>query len=249
MKPPRIWGESVVRPENTALRRALSALAGSNGRLLEAGCGAGRFVRTLKGVRPDFEAHGCDISQDAISLAMAYQDGVNYSVGSLLDLPYGDGHFDVALVIDVLEHLHSPATAIAELRRVLRPGGLLHALVPCEGQPLTLHWAMWKLNVAADLKERHGSHVQRFTRSGVQKLLTAAGFVVRDVSFSMHPAGQLKDVLTYLSREPWFQRARLDNVVFRQAMKPLWAAAYLEAAALSSLPICSVVEHITAVRE
>ncbi len=247
--PPPIWGQSTVRTENTALRKALSAITTKTGRLLEPGCGAGRFVRTLKQLRPDIEAHGCDISPDAIGLAQACQDGVTYAVGSLSHLPYRDGEFDIVVVMDVLEHLYDPAAGIAEISRVLKPGGLLHALVPCEGQPCTLHWAMWKLNIAADLKVRHGHHVQRFTRSGVRKLISDYGLMVDDVSYSMHPLGQAKDILTYLRRETWFQRARLDNFAFERLMQVLWGLAYLESSLMSNLPLSSVTQHITATRE
>lgn len=244
-----IASDSTVRAENMALRKALSAIGARTGRLLEPGCGSGRFVRTLKQQRPDLEAHGCDISPDAISQARSDGDGVTYTMGSLSHLPYCGGEFDIVIVMDVLEHLHQPESGVAELSRVLRRGGLLHALVPCEGQPGTLHWAMWKLDLAADLKERHGFHVQRFTRSGVLKLLATSGLAVQRVSYSMHPLGQLRDVLTYLCQETWFQRAKLDNFIYQTLVQVLWGLAYVESSLLSDLPFLAVVQHITAIRE
>ncbi|MDO8672296.1 MAG: class I SAM-dependent methyltransferase [Dehalococcoidia bacterium] len=246
---PPIWGRSTVRAENTALRQALSAIGATSGRLLEPGCGAGRFVRTLKQLRPDIEAHGCDISREAIQLAEASEDGVTYAIGSLSHLPYHDGKFDIVVVMDVLEHLQDAGAGIAELGRVMRPGGLLHALVPCEGQPWTLHWAMWKLNIAADLKVRHGHHVQRFTRSDVRHLISDSGFVIHHISYSMHALGQARDVLTYLRQEAWFQRAKLDNFAFTRLLQVLWGLAYVESRLLASVPLYSVAQHITATRE
>ena len=45
-------------------------------------------------------------------------------------LPFADGHFDAVLSFNVLEHIHDDVSALAELARVLRPGGALHVIVP-----------------------------------------------------------------------------------------------------------------------
>jgi SAM-dependent methyltransferase len=101
-----------------AVRAWLDPLPRST-RVLDAGCGEGVLV-----------------DEYADRLAIEGLDA-NYSsnhvrTGSLLSLPYGDGTFDRALCLDVLEHLtfEDQPRAIAELRRVLRPGGELLISVP-----------------------------------------------------------------------------------------------------------------------
>ncbi|MBI3977478.1 MAG: class I SAM-dependent methyltransferase [Chloroflexi bacterium] len=244
----RIWGERPVSRRNMALRRALVSLESCRGAVLEVGCGAGRFIASVQALRPDLEAHGCDLSPRAIAGARAAGTPVRFAVASLTALPYATAAFDAVLLFDVLEHLREPALGLAEIHRVLRPCGVFHALVPCEGQPCTLHWLLWRLGVAADLKERHGEHVQRFTRAGVGRLLAEAGFQVERVEYSMHPAGQVRDVLVYLALEPWFRRLRLDNPLYRVVMRALWAAAYVESTALRAVPNGAVVVHATARR-
>ncbi len=240
--------EAQLSPRNTALRRALADIAGHFGRLLELGCGSGRFLRAIAAARPDLETFGCDISPRLVAKAEAAGGGVRYLMGSLTEAPIAPSCIDIVTMFDVLEHVTNPSAGIAEAARVLRPGGMLHALVPCEGQPLTLHWAMWKLDVLADLKERHGGHIQRFTHGWVEEALAQHGLDLVNVRYSMHPIGQLKDVLTYARREDWFRRYRLDNAIYRASSKALWAGAYVEARALGRLPVGAVAMHVKAVK-
>jgi SAM-dependent methyltransferase len=163
-------------------------------------------------------------------------------------MPVRGGAFDIVVFFDVLEHVPDPVRAIGEIARVLKPGGIVHGLVPCEGQPLTLHWAMWRLNVLADLKERHGGHIQRFTHGWISRELAAHGLRIERVSYSMHPVGQVRDVLTYTQREPWFDRLKLQNPVFRAGMKGLWALAFAEAQLLSRVPASAVTMHLKATK-
>lgn len=257
----RIWGEAHVRGGNLALRRTLTALSGRSGRILEAGCGAGRFIRTIKQARPDLAAYGADVSAPAIGRARTYDDGVSYAVGSLDRLPYPAGYFDLVVLFDVLEHVENPCLALNEIARVLRPGGLFHGLIPCEGQAGTLHWLLWKLHFGGDLKRRHGAHIQRFRLRDIDQELPAHGIRILDRSYSMHPAGQLKDVLGYVALEDWFQqqagrpisrgrtfRGPLLSRLHRATELSLWPAAYLESNVLARLPLGAVVVHVTGER-
>ncbi|MFG1606101.1 methyltransferase domain-containing protein [Actinoplanes sp. NPDC049265] len=95
------------------------------GRLLDAGCGNGEVARELAGLMPDAEVTAVDFSADAIAEATRGHDGsrVKYEVGDLLDLPYEDGAFDGVRTERVVQHVADADRAIAELTRVLRPGG------------------------------------------------------------------------------------------------------------------------------
>ncbi|MCS7003247.1 MAG: class I SAM-dependent methyltransferase [Dehalococcoidia bacterium] len=247
-----IWGHDTVPLGNTALRHALRAIGPRGGRVLEVGCGAGRFVRTIDRARPDLEMHGVDLGPKSIRLATQYDHDAPYTLASATALPYATGSFDTVLLFDVLEHIpHAgPAIAVAEIARVLKPGGVFHALVPCEGQPGTLFWRLWKTDAfgLGDLKQRHGDHVQRFTRHDVRALVKANGLVITDERFSMHAIGQVKDVLTYVQREPWFRARGLDTPLFALLMRALWIGGYLEARLLERLESGAAVVHLTAVK-
>jgi glycosyltransferase involved in cell wall biosynthesis/ubiquinone/menaquinone biosynthesis C-methylase UbiE len=230
---------------NIALRRALHEVRGHRGRTLEAGCGGGRFIRAIVNQTPGLDGHGCDISSEAIALARSAKDSVAYTVSDLLHLPYADAQFDVVFAFDVLEHLYQPDRGIAEAYRVLKPAGVLHALVPCEGQPFTIYWLLGKLNIAADVKHKHSGHIQRFSHRELLSLLADRGFQVTKTTYSMHPLGQIRDFLTYLAREQWAARWRL-GAVFAALKAVLWPVAYIESNLLSKVPLSAVAMHVTA---
>ncbi len=101
-----------------AVRAWLSALAPAT-RVLDAGCGEGVLVEEFAS-RLAIEGIDANYSSDRVRS------------GSLLELPYPDGHFDRALCLDVLEHLpyEEQPIALAELFRVLRTGGEVLVSVP-----------------------------------------------------------------------------------------------------------------------
>jgi SAM-dependent methyltransferase len=95
------------------------------GRALDVGCGAGgTAIRLAERYRID-EIIGLDPSEVALDRARARHDGP-LVLGSALDLPFEEASFDLVTCLDVIQHLpeDSDARAAAELRRVLRPGGL-----------------------------------------------------------------------------------------------------------------------------
>jgi 2-polyprenyl-6-hydroxyphenyl methylase/3-demethylubiquinone-9 3-methyltransferase len=95
-------------------------------RLLDVGCGGG--VLTEEFARVGCQAAGIDISSHSIAIAQAHarQNGlsIDYRVGSATDLPFEPESFDVVSCCDVLEHIHEWRNVVAEVGRVLTPGGL-----------------------------------------------------------------------------------------------------------------------------
>ena len=235
-----------VDPRNLVLKRALAELAARQGRALEVGAGTARFLRALCRANPLIEGHACDFARAGLRDAHRSAPGLLLTQANFTALPYRDASFDSVLVFDVLEHLPDPRAGIRELWRVLAPGGLLHALVPCEGQPLTLHWLMWKTDIGADLKVRRAGHVQRFTHRSLQRLLEQDGFRTRRMSYSMHPIGQIKDILMHYQEGPEFPGWLQRNLLYRGTSLALWALAYVESTLLQRVSLSAVALHVTA---
>jgi 2-polyprenyl-6-hydroxyphenyl methylase/3-demethylubiquinone-9 3-methyltransferase len=91
--------------------------------VLDVGCGAGFLSNHL--ALEGFEVTGLDASQAAIQVAACHDatGKARYVVGDALKLPFADASFDAVCAMDFLEHVEEPEKAVAEMARVLKPGG------------------------------------------------------------------------------------------------------------------------------
>jgi SAM-dependent methyltransferase len=95
--------------------------------VLDAGCGTGYGTAILAaaGAR---RVVGVDVSKDAIEYARSSTAPApvsEFSLGSIHELPFEDSTFDLAVCFEVIEHVDDQDLAISELRRILRPTGVL----------------------------------------------------------------------------------------------------------------------------
>ncbi len=99
-------------------------------RVLDVGCGPGTITAGLaKAVAPG-EMHGVDMEASQVEVARTVAranalDNAEFHVGDAAELPFEDGYFDVVHCHNVLMHIPDTAAALAEAKRVLKPGGVL----------------------------------------------------------------------------------------------------------------------------
>jgi len=91
--------------------------------------------------------------------------------GDATRLPFADDSFDVVITSEVLEHIQNDVAAIAEMVRVLKPGGRFAATVPAWGPEVV----NWKLSDEYHAPKSAGGHVRIYSRTELTAKLVAAG--------------------------------------------------------------------------
>lgn len=102
-------------------------------RILDVGCGPGSITNGFAKYVPDGSVVGVDVSETVLDQAKSQvKEGaenvgkVTYQVGNITDgLPFPDGSFDVVFCHQFLIHLPDPVSAMREMRRVCKPGGMV----------------------------------------------------------------------------------------------------------------------------
>jgi SAM-dependent methyltransferase len=128
-------------------------------RILDAGCGSGRFMVELAKLG---NVTGVELSDTSVSLARERRLGEVVS-GSVLEMPFPENSFDLAVSLDVIEHLDDDLAALRELRRTVTPGGALLVTVPA------YQW-LWSGH------DEINHHHRRYTRRSLQRVAEQAGW-------------------------------------------------------------------------
>jgi SAM-dependent methyltransferase len=152
--------------------KRLRPLLGTDGRLLDVGCGRGTLVRLARAA--GFEAYGLERPFPGAP----FLPHVFYR--ELTECGFPEGHFQTVVIWHVLEHLPNPLEALQEIHRLLRPGGWLSVAVPnFGGAQARASGADW---FHLDLPR----HFWHFEPSALQGLLERSGFrVVRWATLSV----------------------------------------------------------------
>lgn len=98
--------------------------------LLDCGCGVGSITLDLAERVAPGQVVGIDVDETQLDIARAHADrrglhNVRFEVGSVYHLKHAAGDFDAALAHTLLMHLSDPLRALQEIRRVLKPGGVV----------------------------------------------------------------------------------------------------------------------------
>ncbi len=140
--------------------------------VLDVGCGTGATLAAVLETGPGVRATGIDLSPGMVAVARArLGDRARLEVADAEHLPAGDASFDLVLCVDSFHHYPHPEEALAEMRRVTRPGG---GLVVGE----------WRVNRAVRplmnwlLPRLPEGDVRIYTPAELTRLAAAAGYAV-----------------------------------------------------------------------
>jgi SAM-dependent methyltransferase len=124
------WSRAVFARRTGEAAAFLSPHLRRGMRLIDCGCGPGSITLDLARAVAPGEAIGVDFRADVVRQArvLARERGIEnvaFHAATVYQLPYADGSFDSAFACAVLQHLAAPVAALEEVRRVLKPGGVI----------------------------------------------------------------------------------------------------------------------------
>jgi 2-polyprenyl-3-methyl-5-hydroxy-6-metoxy-1,4-benzoquinol methylase len=144
-----------------------------SGRLLDVGCGGGRFLNRMK--KRGWQVEGTDFDEQATRKVSA-RYGIKTHVGDLTQCALPADSFDVITMSQTIEHLYDPLATLHECLRILKPGGLLVMTTPNERSiGATEFGAFWRGWEAP-------RHLHLFSVESLQRLTRGAGFDVANAS-------------------------------------------------------------------
>ena len=169
------WADAPDDPEPWAWERRRALLLGEarpGERVLDLGCGAGRFVAALRDAGAD--PVGVELAEAALERARRNAPGADLRLaGADGTLPLDHRSVDLVWCSEVLEHVADTAHLLLEARRVLRPGGRLLATVPFHGRVKGALVALTRFDAHFDPL---GQHLRFYTRGSLAHVLRHAGF-------------------------------------------------------------------------
>ena len=199
-------------------------------RVLDIGCGNGRHA--FESLRRGADVVATDLDEAALAEVAAMGAAMEAAGevprgGSLRTvradarhLPFKDGEFDVVIAAEVLEHIHDDSAAIAELRRVLRPGGLIAVTVP-RWWPERVCWAL-----SREYHDVPGGHVRVYRRRQLAERLRGSGLVVSDSHHHAHalhsPYWWLRCAIGMTREDATVARLYHRFLVYDLMRKPHW---------------------------
>jgi len=175
-----------VAPERFAERCAfLLGHVRPGARVLDLGCGDGRFSRALRdhGALPV----GVDVAQEAVARASAANPWLEaHQVPEGAPLPFEEQSFDAVWAGELLEHVVDTVALVAEVRRVLRFGGELLVTTPYHGRVATAVLALRGRAFEQHFDPR-ADHLRFFTATTLRALLNDGGFTDVEVTATGGP--------------------------------------------------------------
>lgn len=144
----------------------------NKGLLLDIGCASGGLL--LNATRRGYMVAGVEINEHAVHCARETH-GLNIRLGPLEEAKWPQASFDIITMINTIEHLYHPSQIVAEIYRILKPGGYFYCMTPDFNHYATRLVQLFGLMNDVDRIDPTG-HPYHFTPSSLSKLIKQQGF-------------------------------------------------------------------------
>jgi SAM-dependent methyltransferase len=159
-------------------------------RVLDLGCGGGEFTAEIAAAGG--EAIGAEVAETAVALACRLHPDLDFRLVPIDGaLPFGDGAFELVWASEVIEHVSDTGLWLAEIRRVLVPGGRLLVTTPAHGRLRLL------LGGIEQYSEPLGDHLHLYSRGSLRTVLGDLEFADVRVSAAGGPPGLRRLLLAH----------------------------------------------------
>src|SRR3972149_135474 len=174
----KLWDHLLFENNNELLKspiyqdkinRILKYLKGQKGSFLDIGFGMANLEKKIVSHGLDISIHGVDISPKTV-VSIRKQIKGKFIVGNIFNLPFESAFFDVAVILDVIEHIEKDRimAGFKEVKRVLKTGGNLVISVP-------LNENLKQLNKEG---KNYNAHLREYTLKVLMKELNKSGFKI-----------------------------------------------------------------------
>lgn len=145
-------------------------------KVLDVGCASGWFLYQIKKKHPHAKCHGIDIYKEGIIYGKKRYPSLYLKVADAHVLPFKDATFDCVVCTEVLEHVEKPKETVLEIKRVLKPGGVVVIELDSGSVLFSIVWYLWKKTRG---RVWNDSHLHSFTIEKLERLLIKSGFKIQ----------------------------------------------------------------------
>jgi 2-polyprenyl-6-hydroxyphenyl methylase / 3-demethylubiquinone-9 3-methyltransferase len=181
--------------------------------VLDVPCGRGFYIERYRHVEPASQVVGVELDGPTVQLARTALPTSPLARAAIESLPFPDDTFDAAICSEVLEHVADDVAALAEVARVVRPGGSIAITVPHADYPFWWDPINWTLERTTGRHVSRGplagiwaNHVRLYRRDELVDVVQRCGLELVDVRSFTHHCLPFSHNLVYGLGKPLLER-------------------------------------------
>lgn len=184
-----------------------------NDKILDCGCGEGFYVMVISSLFPKVKLVGLDHDPAILKKAQRWlknKKNITWILGDIYKIPFKDNYFDKIILSEVLEHIPDDLCALKEVKRVLKPGGMLAITVPNHHYPFfwdPLNWIREYLGLGHFSPDSGffggiwAMHLRLYYPDKIEALVKRAGLEIKKIKALTHYCFPFNHNILYLGKQ------------------------------------------------